>query len=164
MSVKPNVLTPPPWTNQPLTVFHGTNVGAARRILKSGIDLNRARQGTDFGPGFYVTTLQQQAWNWSVSRFEKDPTVLRFRLDRLDFGRATCLFFLDAGVLAEDYWSFVWACRRGATKHHAIGYYDVVGGPFASTWRMRTADPAGNQLSFHTSAGVSLLGKGEIIQ
>jgi hypothetical protein len=40
----------------------------------------------------------------------------------------------------------------------------VVAGPFARMWRMRTADPDGNQISFHTNVGVRLLKGGEIIR
>ena len=162
-AMKPQPL--PPWLNQPLQVFHGTDLASAQRILTEGIDLGRNRFTPDFGPGFHVTTLRDQAWEWAVRRNLPSPSVVQFEMSRDALARARCLFLLDRSESAEDYWSFVSACRLGVHTHSASEhrYYDVVAGPLARSVRKRFADPHRNQISVHTRKGVNLLVKGRLL-
>ena len=73
-------------------------------------DLLHSRTNTDFGRGFYLTPLYDQAKNW-CQRFKKsgrDGIVSRY-------------------VLAEDWLDFVRACRKGTDNTD----YDAVSGGVA---------------------------------
>lgn len=49
------------WTHDPFRVWHGTVGPHADGILRSGIDLNRCIDESDFGRGFYVTRIRAHA-------------------------------------------------------------------------------------------------------
>lgn len=55
-----------------ITVYHGSTVAIPHPLVKLG------REGLDFGVGFYVTDIQQQAERWAqrVSRQRREPAVL----------------------------------------------------------------------------------------
>lgn len=48
-----------------MIVFHGSNVDVME------IDLSKSRKGLDFGRGFYVTVIREQAEEWAMERSEK---------------------------------------------------------------------------------------------
>ena len=62
-------LTPISWTNQPLRVYHGTVDIHAGSVL-SRVDPSQGRPTTDFGQGFYTTTVlrQAEAWAWQLTQ------------------------------------------------------------------------------------------------
>jgi len=95
----PPILHPaPPW--QPdrsdyVILWHGCTAfdKDAIEAKGKGIDLAYCRVDTDFGRGFYTTTLERQARQWAWSRFlvwqarnpgvtGNQPVVLRFRVRR----------------------------------------------------------------------------------
>jgi Protein of unknown function (DUF3990) len=57
----------------PDEVFHGTSIDCVRDLM-DGIDLDRSRQRTDFGKGFYLTTNYNQAKEWA--KFKANPNFL----------------------------------------------------------------------------------------
>lgn len=154
-------------------------------IQANGIDLSLCAVNTDFGRGFYTTTLERQARQWAWGRFYKwqllhptgtgnQPVVLRFRVRRsaspsvtgpLDEGldELTSLAFVLADYHYEDYWSLVQHCRQSTTiaiddhRHPKGGWYDLVSGPVAAFWEQRVAMHDADQFSFHTDKGVGLL-------
>lgn len=151
----------------------------------SGIDLSRCVVNTDFGRGFYTTTLERQARHWAWIRFyswrSKNPTAtgnqpvtLRFRVRRYSMVRSksplnrgldslTSLTFVRGDYQNEDYWSLVQHCRQSTTdlvhdhKRSPSGWYDLVSGPVAAFWEQRVAMNDSDQFSFHTEAAVRLL-------
>jgi hypothetical protein len=159
--------TPPPWTNQPLVLYHGTVDTHVPAIL-AGIDLSQGRQNTDFGRGFYTTTIERQAIDRArqLSSFQLDahPAVIRFDVDCDDLDGLSCLWFVRGARDADDFWQFVWHCRGAGDGHGRAagdGWYDVVAGPVTAAWRRRRIMPNSDQVSFHTETAVRLLRAGQ---
>jgi hypothetical protein len=48
-----------------LTLFHGSNA------LFDRVDLGRSRDRRDFGRGFYMTSIQEQAESWAMALFDR---------------------------------------------------------------------------------------------
>ncbi len=185
----PPILNPsPPWKpdrSDYVILWHGCTVLEKNAIQANGIDLSLCAVNTDFGRGFYTTTLERQARQWAWGRFYKwqllhptgtgnQPVVLRFRVFRsaspsvtgpLDEGldELTSLAFVLADYHYEDYWSLVQHCRQSTTiaiddhRHPKGGWYDLVSGPMAAFWEQRVAMHDTDQFSFHTDKGVGLL-------
>lgn len=185
----PPILNPaPPWQparSEYVILWHGCTALDKNAIESSGIDLSYCAVDTDFGRGFYTTTLERQARQWAWGRFYKwqmlhptgtgnQPVVLRFRVRRytlpsvkgsLDEGldKLASLAFACADYHYEDYWSLVQHCRqstKSAINNHRYptgGWYDLVSGPVAAFWEQRVAMEDADQFSFHTEKGVRLL-------
>jgi hypothetical protein len=122
-------------------LWHGCTAVDKNGIEMHGIDLTRCAVDTDFGRGFYTTTLERQARLWAWDRYfqwaAKNPTVtgnqpvvLRFRVRRysrpkkkskpkkkeslLDKGldELLSLQFVRDDYDNEDFWSMVQHCRQ----------------------------------------------------
>lgn len=159
----PPSATPPLWANQLLTVYHGTLDIYVPSILQ-GVDPDRGRIGADFGPGFYTTTIDRQAlsWAWQLAQRRPGslPAVVRFDIDRDVLATLDSLWFVRGGFDAGDFWSLVFSCREGATGHSRTanrGWYDVVVGPVAASWRQRLIIHDADQVSFHTARATQVL-------
>src|SRR2546425_11629306 len=106
------VLAPPPvpWTNQPLALFHGTLTVHVQGILQ-GVKITAGRRHTDFGQGFYTTTVERQAraWAWQLSLrpvnqkrgAQGQPVVLQFDVDREKLARLNFLCFVRGSFDAD---------------------------------------------------------------
>jgi hypothetical protein len=119
-------------------LWHGCTAVAKNNIEANGIDLNYCAVDTDFGRGFYTTTLERQARLWAWDQFYRwrasnpkgtgnQPVVLRFRVRRcsvsprksaLDDGldRLPSLDFVRGDYDSEDYWSLVQHCLGGVRR------------------------------------------------
>ncbi len=128
----------------------------------------KGRGGTDFGPGFYTTTLEAQAKSWAwllaaqsaVGGVVPPAAVVRLEVDRDALSRLDSIAFIRGDYDAEDYWSLVFHCRGGALDHArppAAPYYDVAYGPVAAFWTQRSAMHGADQISFHSSACTPIL-------
>jgi hypothetical protein len=131
------ILNPaPPWgppRSDRLVLWHDCTAFDKDAIERSGIDLKFCAADTDFGRGFYTTTLERQARQWAWNRFYKlqkgdpktknYPVVLRFRVRRysvsktspaLDCGLADLesLAFVIGDYNNDDFWSLVQHCRQ----------------------------------------------------
>lgn len=155
--------TPSIWTNHPLALYHGTVDRYVSSIL-SGIDVRKGRAHTDFGQGFYTTTVERQAlsWAWQLSRRLPGtlPAVIRFDVNRGDLADLESLWFVRGNFDAHDFWSLVFHCRTGGGPHGRVGiqdWYDVVIGPVAASWRQRQTIYDADQVSFHTVKAANLL-------
>ena len=158
MPTAPNV-----WTNQVLTLYHGTVDIHAQSIL-SGVNVSPGRTYTDFGQGFYTTTVerQAQAWAWQLSQRSRGtlPAVIRFDVDRNALANLECLWFVRGSFDADDFWSLIFHCRQGGNSHGRTrnqGWYDVGIGPVAASWRQRLSIYDADQVSFHTNSAAILL-------
>ncbi|MBI3823714.1 MAG: DUF3990 domain-containing protein [Planctomycetes bacterium] len=101
--------------------------------IEHGISLAHCAVNTDFGRGFYTTTIERQAEHWALGRLEdwqrKYPGLpnravkLRFRMRRYaaqkrpavhERGMDTLksLAFVVGDFHYEDYWSVVQHCRQ----------------------------------------------------
>ena len=139
------------WVNGPLTVFHGTDNLSATSIRLHGINPGRFRRQTDFGIGFYVTTVQHQAEQWANQRCRRTPgtanaEVLEYSLSRAQIEALVHLCFtLDDG----DFYEFVAYCRSGLGNHGPTRMrpYDLVYGP-VSLWPQLLAVADCDQILF----------------
>ncbi len=169
--------TPALWTNQPLTLYHGTVDIHVTSIL-GGVNVGLGRAGTDFGRGFYTTTLQRQAdtWAWQLAQTMTrrsspgvKPAVLAFEINRAALAGLEALWFVRGHYDAADFWSLIFYCRGGGQAHNRSGsvgapgnpaWYDIVIGPVAAAWRQRLTIYDADQFSFHTSTAAAVLDQG----
>jgi Protein of unknown function (DUF3990) len=154
----------PVWKNPEIQLYHGTIQTNAESILDHGVDVSKGAATTDFGRGFYTTTDEENAREWSerkARRIGGDPAVLRLTLSRLALGRLESIVFIRGSLLAKEYWSFVAHCRSGFPHRPATGdFYDVAFGPVAKVWfgNPNSAVWADyDQISFHTLAARDML-------
>jgi uncharacterized protein DUF3990 len=167
MVSSPIIYPPPPWTNQDVVLYHGTVDSAAGAIVSGPIKTGLGRTHTDFGPGFYTTTLLRQAHTWAAQIAATKPgtlpAVVQLQLSRNDLATLQGLAFVRGDFDADDFWSLVHHCRNGATDHarppHLGSYYDVVYGPVAAFWNQRMSIADADQLSFHTGVAEGVLNK-----
>lgn len=156
------------WDNQPLTLYHGTDLLSAAAIKQDGIDLRLCNQGTDFGQGFYTTTRFRQAANWANDRVKNNTkfgrnrgaaTVLVFQADRDKMAALETLVFVREGS-DTDYWDFVEYCRKGGRPHNRRRErfrYSCVCGP-VSFWPQLLTFSDADQFSFHDREATEVLG------
>ncbi len=174
--------TPVPWNHQPLVVYHGTIDLYANTIMgdkwKHDVQIRQGSPLSDFGRGFYTTTVCQQAVTWAYQTSSRaqslygkvNPAVLELTIDRNLLAGLRTLFFVRGHFDAEDYWSIVWHCRNPAQPqprdHRFHGQpvtstppnmYDVALGPISAFWKQRIATYDGDQVSFHTDAAENVL-------
>lgn len=101
-----------------MTVYHG---GA---IEISAPDLFHSRKAVDFGPGFYVTPLKEQAIRWSAKRKARNGTAV-VSIYELDEGIFSVLKTLRFDSYSEEWLDFIIACRN---LRDASDWDFVVGG------------------------------------
>jgi len=107
----------------------------ARNIIVSGVNPALGRGATDFGRGFYVTSVRHQAEQWAnqkARRHSQKAAVLAFRLDRDLIGKlGDHLTFVIADT---DFHAFVAFNRQGGIAHARSDKkcYDVIYGPVAA--------------------------------
>ncbi len=160
----PSFSPPDPWTNQDLILYHGT-VDIHYSSILQAVDVTKGRHLTDFGRGFYTTTLLSQAGNWAwrmgLGRTGSNPVVIEFTVSRDHLATLESVWFAHGAPNAESYWSLVCHCRSGGGGHARIsngGWYDIAIGPLATSWRSRSLSQDGrDQVSFHTSTAAGRL-------
>jgi len=152
------------WTNQLLMLYHGTLDIHANAIINNGVNVTLGKRYTDFGRGFYTTTVQQQArsWAWQLSQNHPGsaPAVVQFDVDRDALAGLDGLWFVRGSFNADDYWSLVFHCRQGHAAHGRAmkkGWYDIVVGPVAASWRTRLSFHDTDQISFHSNKSAKVL-------
>jgi hypothetical protein len=145
-------------------LYHGTLLISAEEIVRDGVNITLGRATTDFGRGFYTTTDEQAAREWSnrkVERLRGEPSMVRMVVDRLALSRLHSIVFIRGSASAEDYWTFVRHCRAGMPHDPATGgYYDVAYGPVAKVWSVDRKSAVWadyDQISFHTQAAQDIL-------
>jgi hypothetical protein len=179
------ILDPAPlWTvprSRYIDLWHGCTMRDKQAIESSGVDPMRGRPDTDFGRGFYTTTVERQARAWAWERFYgpkytrttgNQPVVLRFRLDRYELAKLSTLAFVLGHYSIDDFWSLVQHCRQSTPPSdpppHIVNdhegpipfagnWYDVVMGPVAAFWNQRYPMADADQISFHTDNAAALL-------
>lgn len=175
MPTIPRFIRPRQWLNQDLVLYHGT-LDIYSASIRAKVDVRKGKKGTDFGRGFYTTTLNRQAraWAWQLcldynakrlpGSPAASPEVIVFRVDRNDLAGLDVLMFVRGDFHASDFWSLVHHCRskkpghrRKATATNRSRWYDVVAGPVAAIWRTRLTISGADQFSFHTSRGAKTL-------
>jgi len=146
-------------------LYHGTLDIHAASVLR-GVQISLGRSNTDFGRGFYTTTVERQAlaWAWQLAqrRPGTQPAVICFDVDRDALAGLESIWFVRGSFDADEYWSLVFHGRGGAIDHGRPGpdkWYDVVIGPVAANWWQRQTIHDADQVSFHSAKGAALLSR-----
>ena len=149
-----------------MLLYHGTNT----RFKE--IDLARSKDKRDFGKGFYLTTIFEQAERWAKNQFIRyggDGSFVKI----YEYTPNPDLKILSFDSMNKEWLEFVKDNRiKGGIAHD----YDIVCGPVANDNTMRTialyisgvynADQAleklaffkvNDQVSFHTKKALSSL-------
>lgn len=110
-----------------MTIYHGSYTAVPQPLVKVG------RKNVDFGQGFYLTRLEEQASAWSeiiASRRGRTvaPVVSIYTFDR-ELAIAEGVRFLVFETYNLDWLYFVVGCRKGADHSKE---YDVVEGGVAN--------------------------------
>lgn len=89
-----------------MIVYHGSN----REIRQP--DVLHSRENLDFGKGFYVTSLREQADKWveRFLRFGEEGIVNVYELDEKVLSEAKVLRF---ETYSEEWLDFITGCRMG---------------------------------------------------
>ena len=107
-----------------IIVYHGGTEIVEHPICKFG------RPNLDFGKGFYVTDIRQQAIDWAkqtANRRKKLPILNRYRLNReAILSEANCKVF---EAYDKDWLEFIVASRRGL---NVADNYDYIEGGVAN--------------------------------
>lgn len=109
-----------------MKLYHGTNVDF------SEIELSRCRPSKDFGRGFYLTDIPEQARQMAIRRCEFDgegtPLVQTYEFDEAMLTKTELRVKIFANV-SREWAEFILLNRksRGRTLHG----YDIVVGPVA---------------------------------
>lgn len=101
-----------------MIVYHGSNVEVASP------DVEHSRKNVDFGQGFYVTPIYDQAKKWSEKFRRRGNTavVSWYQVDDRVFSGTKCLTF---DSYSEEWLDFILSCRAG---QDTSDYEVVVGG------------------------------------
>lgn len=110
-------------TNSELSIlYHGSNCEVSKP------NIIHSRDKLDFGKGFYMTPLKEQAMSW-VSRFKRKGekgilNVYKFDIDKV-MEKCNILSFSDYN---EEWLDFVIKCRTGNLDYKK---YDIITGGIA---------------------------------
>jgi Protein of unknown function (DUF3990) len=145
------------------------------------VDVRAGRIDSDFGRGFYTTTIERQARYWAWQRYYdpryarttgNSPMVLVFEVERHLLAKLQSLSFAIAGYnSANGFWSLVQHCRQsdpsqappvihdhnGPVHDGAHNWFDICYGPVSAFWVQQAAVLDSDQVSFHTDAAAQLL-------
>ena len=109
-----------------MKLYHGSFVAIEK------IDLNRCEVKRDFGKGFYVTKLEQQAKIWAIRKGKDNNT--KGIVTEFDFNENICrnlkLNVLRFADYNDEWLEFVVLNRKNDTERQAHDY-DIVEGPVA---------------------------------
>lgn len=104
-----------------MILYHGSFLEIAKP------DLIHSRPNVDFGRGFYVTPLYEQAVKWcgKFKRRGRDGVISRYAYDESQENELNILKFTS---YSEDWLDFILKCRSGKTTKN----YDLVVGGVAN--------------------------------
>ena len=109
-----------------MKLYHGSNI-----IIKN-IDLSKSKPFKDFGQGFYLTEIEEQAYQMArrtASIYDGDAFVSKFEFDENAFNDDS-LSIKQFDSPNEEWALFVMA-NRSRKLHHPIHNHDIVIGPVA---------------------------------
>jgi len=111
-----------------ITLYHGTNCDF------SSADLSKAKDKRDFGRGFYLTTLQNQAKDWAETLFARFGGEEIFVYE-FEFEIKKDLNIKQFNGISEDWLNFIRDNRiSGGIQHN----FDIVQGAVANDRTNRT--------------------------
>lgn len=101
-----------------MILYHGSYVEVNKP------DLSYSRRNVDFGRGFYVTPIEEQAKKW-CGKFKRrglDGIISKYQLDETVFEEKKVLRF---ETYSEEWLDYILCCRRG---NDTTDYDVVIGG------------------------------------
>ena len=111
-----------------LTLYHGSNQ------LFNNVDLSKSKNNRDFGCGFYLTTLPEQAAAWAENMYIRYGGKGRFVYE-YSFEEDSALSIKRYNGLSREWLEMI---KENRTKGGIQHKYDVVCGPVANDNTMRT--------------------------
>jgi hypothetical protein len=111
-----------------ITLYHGSN-----QIFNT-VDLSKSRDRRDFGRGFYLTTLQEQAEAWAVNMYIRYGGIGEF-IYVFEFEESIELNIKRYPELNIEWLEMI---KENRTKGGIQHKYDVIYGPVANDNTMRT--------------------------
>ena len=122
-------------------VYHGTT-----QIIEHP-DINHSKKYLDFGPGFYLTSYEDQSKKWALRkglRQEKNSVVNVYELkENLENYRV-----LSFDKENEQWLDFVCACRKGEEINRS---YDIIIGSVANDDVFKTVDMLSDTMGWSSS-------------
>ncbi|MCE5225566.1 MAG: DUF3990 domain-containing protein [Porphyromonadaceae bacterium] len=109
-----------------MILFHGSNIK-----IKS-IDLGKCKPYKDFGQGFYLTEIEEQATQMArrtASIYGGDAVVTRFEFDETVLSNSS--LSIKRFEEPNDEWALFVMNNRNREQQHPIHEYDIVIGPVA---------------------------------
>lgn len=108
-----------------MMLFHGSSVAASSPLVNIG------RKELDFGPGFYLTQIREQAERWAkrvcVVRKSQTPIISKFLFD--EKALPSDIRHLVLPYYDQDWLDFIVASRRG---QQPWADYDIIEGGVAN--------------------------------
>lgn len=102
-------------------------------------DPDKGREGTDFGPGFYLTESEAMAHDWHRGEPNKHVNVYDVSLNKV----GTCELKIRRYPIADINWAkFVYNNRRGNDRSPL---YDIIIGPLADNGLNKWFDKIDNK-------------------
>lgn len=109
-----------------MTLYHGSNVAIEQ------IDLARCNPNKDFGKGFYLTDMEEQAWQMALRRTRivgnGAPTVSAYRFNDTSASSELNIKHFDK---PDREWALFILANREAGRTGFRHPYDIVIGPIA---------------------------------
>lgn len=104
-----------------MRVYHGSYIEVAKP------DIIHSRKKVDFGIGFYVTPIKEQAENWCRQYIlrNKPGIVSIYNFDEKAYDRCPSIRYES---YSEEWLDFVFECRRGQDKSN----FEIVAGGVAN--------------------------------
>ena len=105
-----------------MILYHGSY------LVVENPDISFSRRNLDFGKGFYVTPIKEQAINWS-RRFKDRhgcSVVSAYEVDVTELNKNALILSFD--TYSDEWLDFIVMCRQGED----VGDYDVVVGGVAN--------------------------------
>ena len=112
-----------------MIVYHGNYIDIVE------IDLSKTTPNKDFGRGFYVTRVREQAEKWAARKGEKygnKGVVSGFKLNENVFSDDNYQILRFSGY-TEEWFDFV-AANRNSETAFPVHDYDIVEGPVADDY------------------------------
>lgn len=107
-----------------MKLYHGSNTVIER------IELSKCKPFKDFGKGFYLTEIREQAEQMAKRTFAiygGEPVVTEFKFDETALNALVVKTFEEPG----EEWALFIMANRDRNKVHPIHCYDIVIGPVA---------------------------------
>ncbi len=107
-----------------MILYHGSN------IVIEQIDLAKCKPYKDFGQGFYLTKIKEQAFEMAkrtAKIYGGEPVVNKFHFDEVALGNLIVKRFDEP----SQEWALFVMSNRSKNNIHPIHTYDIVIGPVA---------------------------------